>query len=245
MLLMLMLLLLLQDVAIKSLPAVDGDPDVLEYECRLLQQLSRVPSVPRVVGWCSDAQGRRALAMEPVGMPLQLDTWDGMSTSKAPLHTLVGALVGALKRAHARGILNRDVRPSNMILTDGEQPQLHIIDWGFAVRCEKGSKSYRGPYCGTLSYASCSVLQQRIAGTAGGVEVSAADDLVSLVRSLYALQHPAAQEQLRVLPRADAAAALQFWDDALASRPRWREAVAAAAAAKYGRVRKLLQDLLE
>jgi hypothetical protein len=231
-------------VAIK-LPTSDASQTLLAQECRMLQRLAASgrrgrQGVPRVVGWCREAGGRRALMTQPVGRTLAWSEWDGLALAKHPLHMLVGQLVGTLQAAHKRHIINRDIRPSNIIVADGE---LVVIDWGFAEVCAPGALCYRGPYSGTASYASASVLQQFIASVVD-VEVGPADDLVSLVRCMFAVQHPAAQAQLGLLRGNDAAVA-KFWEGALDSRRRWRQAEAAAAKCAYGRLRTLLRELLE
>ncbi len=95
--------------------------------------------------------------------------------------------------SHARGIINRDVRPSNVIVAGSETRQLVILGWGLAVKCPEGSDSATAVYEGTIAYTSDSVWQQDIDGSGcGEVLVSPADDLVSLVRCMFAMLHPLA-----------------------------------------------------
>ncbi len=169
----------------------------------------------------------------------------GRVTAEQPLHKLVGQLVHTLKMSHARGIINRDVRPSNVIVAGSETQQLVIIVWGFAVMCPEGSDSVTAVYEGTIvAYASDNVWRQYMdgSGRCGKVLVSPADDLVSpgLVHCIFVMLHPAVQHELRTLPRDDAQAARGFWHRVLATRPRWQLAVDAAARAEYISVRELL-----
>jgi serine/threonine protein kinase len=236
-----------QDVVVKSQrPGSSGAAGVLDREVGTLQQLAGIPGVPRLVGVCKDANNMPGIVMQPLGKVLEWGEWSSRVTSEQPLHQLVGQLVLTLKMSHARGIINRDVRPSNVIVAGSETQQLVIIDWGFAVKCPEGSESVAAVYEGTIAYASDSVWRQYMDGSGcGEVRVSPADDLVSLVRCMFVMLHPAVQQDLRTLPRDDAQAAMGFWHRLLAIRPRWQLAVGAAARADYGMVRELLESLLE
>jgi hypothetical protein len=217
-------------------------------DLEVLRRLEGIPGVPRVVGLCSDAWGRDALMTAPVGEVLEWRVWDEQSVSPAPLHTLVGGLVRALQSSHSRGVINRDIRPSNIVFASKQAPQqLVIIDWGFAVQCEDGARCFEGPYSGTIPYASDWVLKHyAYAQSMGGdVVVCPEDDLVSLVRCAFAVVHPSARMKLRLLDRGGAAAVLSWWQDALAFRPGWRAAVAAAERGDYAGVERLLPELME
>ncbi len=158
--------------------------------------------------------------MAPLGRVLRAQTWHELSTTSAPLHLLVGQLVEVLQSSHAKGIIHRDVRPNNIIITASQPPHLFIIDWGCAV-CVGSSGTHPGPYSGTTAYASDSVLQQCKAKGFANVLVSATDDLlVSLVRGIYTMRHPEFQQQLRMLPRGDVSAAMEAWSHEMANRHR-------------------------
>ncbi len=220
---------------------------VLAREVSTLQQLAGIPGVPRLVGVCKEAKCMRGIVMQPLGKVLEWEEWNSRVTAEQPLHKLVGQLVRTLEMSHARGIINRDVRPSNVIVAgSNETQQLVIIDWGFAVKCPEGSESVAAVYEGTIGYASDSVWRQYMDSSGcGEVLVSPADDLVSLVRCMFVMLHPAVQQDLRTLPRDDAQAARAFWHRVLATRPRWQLAVDAAARADYSTLRELLGWLLE
>ncbi len=228
-------------------PPTAGEAAALPRDLPVLLRLQGVAGVPRVVGLCADAWGQDALMTAPVGEVLEWRVWDEQSVSPAPLHTLMGGLVQALQRSHGLGIVNRDIRPSNTIIA-GEQgaQQLVIIDWGFALQCEAGAQRFRGPYSGTLAYASDAVLRQYAGSGGRDVAVGPEDDLVSLVRCAFAMIHPSARMKLRVLDRGNSTAAMQsWWQAALACRPRWLEAQAAAEQGDYDRVQQLLVGLME
>ncbi len=220
--------------------------DVLWQESNMLQQLAGISGVPRVLdqGWDATKQNT-AIIMQPLGVVLQWKVWSS-STRKTPLHTLMAPLVTTLEQSHARSFINRDLRPSNIVLASGSSDKLYIIDWGFAVRCQPGSSSYRGEYSGTIAYASDRVLQQFISLVDNDdVEVVPADDLVSLVRCMFTVLHPDAHQELRSLRRGDAQEVLHFWRRMMATRPAWRAAMRVAALGRYHAVSVTLARLLE
>lgn len=241
----------LQDVVVKSQRpgSSSAAAALLAREVSTLQQLAGIPGVPRLLGTgAGAANSTSAIVTQPLGKALSWEEWSCRVTAQQPLHKLVGQLVATLEMSHARGFINRDLHPSKLVIAGSKssQPQLVIIDWGFAVKCPDGSDSCTAVYEGTIGYASDSVWQQIIDyWGCGEVRVSAADDLVSLVRCMFALMHPAAHEELRMLPSGYAQAAREFWHKVLASRPRWQLAVDAAARADYSTVRELLEWLLE
>jgi serine/threonine protein kinase len=160
----------------------------------------------------------------------------------------IGQLVDALRACHEMGLVHRDVRLGNIVFaaeaaaTPGQQQQqqlLYIIDWGFAVAAHSP-----GPYAGTVSYASDRVLSAR-AGGAPSIASAPADDLVSLVRSVFAMVHPSLQLELSLLGSDNPAVVLQFWQGQMALRTRWLQAQQAAEACSYDAVKEELQGLLQ
>lgn len=64
------------------------------------------------------------------------------------------------------------------------------------------------------------------------VKVSPADDLGSLVASIFCISHPDAHSQLQKVDRLPVEV-LQWWTQAWMTRPQWRLALEAARAASY------------
>ncbi len=66
----------------------------------------------------------------------------------------------ALAHAHAAGILHRDVKPSNVLLAEGEQVSTRLLDFGLAQMAEAETLTAQGDVPGTLAY----IAPERLAG---------------------------------------------------------------------------------
>ncbi|MBY0228955.1 MAG: serine/threonine protein kinase, partial [Gemmataceae bacterium] len=124
-------------VVVKALSSADGFA-----EAQLLRRLDH-PGIIRI----TDAEGGE----RPY---LVMDFFDGKDLSKlAPLPIEDAVQVGrkmaeALKEAHERGILHRDVKPGNVLARKEREWTVKVIDFGLAVDVE------RDGIAGTLDYAA-------------------------------------------------------------------------------------------
>ena len=70
----------------------------------------------------------------------------------------------ALAHAHARGIVHRDVKPSNVLVAEGDELSIRLLDFGLAQLAEEESLTATGDVPGTLAY----VPPERLRGESGG-----------------------------------------------------------------------------
>jgi len=75
----------------------------------------------------------------------------------------------ALAYAHARGIVHRDVKPSNVLLAERETLSVRLLDFGLAMLPEAETLTAVGDVPGTLAYISPERLAGENAGAAADV----------------------------------------------------------------------------
>ncbi len=120
-----------RDVAIKVLPAAfTSDPDRLarfEREARTLAALNH-PHIAAIYG-IEEAKGVRALVLELVeGETLANRIAHGLKVGDAL--TIARQIVSALDAAHEKGVVHRDLKPRNIMLTRGGA--VKVLDFGLA-----------------------------------------------------------------------------------------------------------------
>jgi eukaryotic-like serine/threonine-protein kinase len=142
-------------VAIKMLRgALDDDTsrERFRHEARVLSRLSH-PGLATVFDFDAE-QGYDVLVMEYVsGGTLERR----MSSGELPIDTVLllgAAIADALDNAHRHGVLHRDLKPGNVMLTSDGQPK--ILDFGLAVLIAGGKATGRmtdsGAVVGSLPY---------------------------------------------------------------------------------------------
>jgi ATP/maltotriose-dependent transcriptional regulator MalT len=165
-------------VAVKVLTSDQDDVD-LEYFDREQRAMGRVSGHPNIVPVLHS--GRTSAGRPYIVMPYhRRDTVDTWIRRRGPLAvgevlTIGVRLAGALETAHQAGVLHRDVKPENVLLTTYGEPQL--CDFGFA-RIAGGNES-ANILRGSPSYTAPELFQSRGA--------SVASDIYGLAATVFTL----------------------------------------------------------
>jgi hypothetical protein len=78
-------------------------------------------------------------------------------------------VLDALAHAHGRGIVHRDVKPANLLLVEGSDVSVRVLDFGLALLDDADTLTATGDVPGTLAY----IAPERLAGqeTTGAADV--------------------------------------------------------------------------
>ncbi len=100
----------------------------------------------------------------------------------------------ALAHAHKRGVVHRDVKPENIMLTDEDVVETRLMDFGVAQLEDRASITVTGDLIGTIAYMSPE--------QAEGRNVDSRSDVYSLALTLYegfVRRNPSEGKRLREL----------------------------------------------
>jgi hypothetical protein len=168
-------------VAIKTISAVGMGPDMEQYRARFLIEAKSAgrlshPGVVSVYDVADDAYGRPCLVLEFIdGVTLDKVVSGGLPPLSQTLD-LVAQVARALGYAHEQGIVHRDVKPANIMVTASGQAKLS--DFGIA-KIEGTTLTIAGQILGTPAFMSPEQCTGR--GT------DARSDIFSLGAVLYTL----------------------------------------------------------
>ncbi len=82
----------------------------------------------------------------------------------------IGAdLCEALDHAHTRGVVHRDIKPQNVLVTEEGEPHAKLMDFGIARLSDGAALTAPGDVLGTLAYMSPEQAEGREAGPAADV----------------------------------------------------------------------------
>jgi len=139
-----------QPVAIKTVRATEGDDARFTREAAMLAGLRH----PAIVGYLHHGM----FEDEPYLVMEWLDGEDLGARLKTARLELVDAIcvarqiAGALSAAHEKGVIHRDVKPSNVFLVARDLDQVRLIDFGLARHAGAASLTATGTVLGTPSY---------------------------------------------------------------------------------------------
>ncbi|MGI8657460.1 MAG: Stk1 family PASTA domain-containing Ser/Thr kinase [Candidatus Limnocylindria bacterium] len=169
-----------REVAVKLLrPQFSSDPGFaarFKQEARSAGGLSH-PNIVSVYDYGTDgADGDQYIVMELVeGHDLSTALRDRGTLSVDDAVRVAIGVAGALEVAHRKGIVHRDVKPGNILITD--QGDVKVTDFGIARAVAEASMTVTGTTLGSVHYFSPE--------QARGDEVTGASDVYALAIVLY------------------------------------------------------------
>ncbi len=129
-----------------------GDVERFRREARVLSEMSH-PAIVRYVTHGRSETGEHFLVMEWLeGEDLAQRLAKGGLTVEESIAVLQRAAAG-LAAAHARGVVHRDVKPSNLLLVDGDARRTKVLDFGIARQtAQTQTVTQSGTLLGTVGY---------------------------------------------------------------------------------------------
>ncbi|CAN5881282.1 hypothetical protein BH11MYX4_BH11MYX4_24420 [soil metagenome] len=150
----------------------------LRREAAVLAQLEH-PHIVRYVSHGELSSGDFYLVMEWLEGTTLSSLQRGRSEEWPRTLALMLQAADALSFAHARGITHRDVKPGNLLVVDGPEPMLKVLDFGLAkILTAEAALTRSSHILGTLGYLSP---EQAF----GGGEIDSRSDVFSLGCVLY------------------------------------------------------------
>ena len=173
----------LREVAIKIFHVADDGSEIDRYaeEARINGQLEH-PNIVPVYELGTDLRGRRFLCMKLVKGATLDETLNRLGESRlaptnlADLLQVFVKICDAVSFAHSRGVLHRDLKPTNVMISDFGQ--VYVLDWGIArlrppiigeegprVRVSSGSSEQSEPDAqGSLVGTACYMAPEQLQG---------------------------------------------------------------------------------
>ena len=168
-----------ETVAVKILHQAGIERERLAREIAAIRRLQH-PAIVKYVCDGETAGGIPFLAMEWVD-------GDNLAERKDPTRILdrdaleiVAQAADAVGRAHAAGIVHRDIKPGNLLYLADDPPRIKIVDFGLAIFAESALLTRPGALVGTPNYMAPEQVR-------GSREVDGRADLYALGAVLFEL----------------------------------------------------------
>src|SRR6266702_2853705 len=146
------------DVALKIVPREGKAAARAEREAQAAAKL-RHPSCLRAYAFARDPR-HVYIAYEFVPGRTFREAMRGGDLDDRSAIEACAQICDGLAHAHAAGILHRDVKPSNVLLADGDRVSARLLDFGLARMAEAETLTAQGDVPGTLAY----IAPERLAG---------------------------------------------------------------------------------
>lgn len=166
-------------VALKVLRVADTSPhlvDVFEKELGALALLSNHPNVTTLYGTFFTPDGRPVLVLELCRESLAHRVRQSGPLSAGEVVQVGIKIAGALETAHRSGLLHRDMKPQNILVSQFDEPVL--ADFGVAT-LQAQAQSTEGVFGFTTLHAPPEALE--------GLPLSPSADIYGLASSMYQL----------------------------------------------------------
>ncbi len=151
-----------REVALKMVAREGKAGERAEREARAAAQL-RHPNVIRAYALGRDT-GHVYIAYEYVPGRTLRDVIRSGQLRDGEAIEAAAQILDALAYAHGRGIVHRDVKPSNILMAESQGVNAKLLDFGLALVAEEETLTAQGDVPGTLAYIS----PERLRGAKGG-----------------------------------------------------------------------------
>ncbi|MBA3718443.1 MAG: serine/threonine protein kinase, partial [Actinobacteria bacterium] len=155
------------DVALKIVPREGKTGARAEREAGAAAKL-RHRRCQRIYEQASDGRHVYIAYQYVPGSTLREATRAGKLSDAGTVEAAAQVLEG-LAHAHSRGIVHRDVKPANVLLEDGPELAIRLLDFGLARFAEADTLTAVGDVPGTLAYISPERLRGEAASPASDV----------------------------------------------------------------------------
>src|SRR5512141_2205002 len=155
------------DVALKIIPREGKSGHRAEREARAAASL-RHPRCQRILSLARDASHVYITYEYIPGRTLREAMRAGALDDRAAIE-VAAQISEALAHAHAKGIVHRDVKPSNVLLAESDTVDVRLLDFGLAQMAEFDTLTALGDIPGTLAYIAPERLQGLTATSAADV----------------------------------------------------------------------------
>jgi serine/threonine protein kinase len=152
--------------------------NVLKHEAKIYKYLRDVSGIPRIRNYGSES-GFNYLVLDLLGVSLFDQKIEHIKTIKFLIEAIT-----IIEFVHDKGIINRDIKPDNFLLSNTDNNRLYLIDFGlskFYLTPDKNHMEERKDrkLIGTAKFSSLNVQN--------GIEASRRDDLESLCYSFIVI----------------------------------------------------------
>lgn len=163
-----------RDVAVKSVMRTEDLGERATREARIAAKLSH-PHIVTVFELAEDDDNVYLVSELVEGRTLK-EYIDVSALSDRDCIEVAAQVLDALAHAHGRGVVHRDIKPDNIMLT-GDDLTVKVMDFGIAQLENTQRLTRQGDVVGTLAYMSPE--------QAGGSDVDATTDVYSTALTLY------------------------------------------------------------